>query len=210
MYKSPHHRPGRLISCGALPDHVEPISSLSHPRRVGEGIFVRGSVSKRQDGQKHIWSRLVSSKKDQADQIDEIDQINKTNQIDGTDQPDQMNEINQTNQLNLQPSWYAPRTKLRHEKLVRDRLTSQGIEPLLPTVKRLSQWKDRRKEVEAPLFSCHCFVRFAPSVKDSVLKVTGESGNLGVVCPLVSRSIGLLPYCRFGAIVQSYIGNIWR
>ena len=46
--------------------------------------------------------------------------------------------------------WYAVRTRSRHEKLVRDQLEKQGIEPLLPTVKRLSQWKDRKKEIEVP------------------------------------------------------------
>jgi len=69
--------------------------------------------------------------------------------------------------------WYALRTKSRHEKLVRDRLVSQGIEPLLPIVKRLSQWKDRKKEVEVPLFSGYCFVRFAQQDKLPVQTVSG-------------------------------------
>jgi len=69
--------------------------------------------------------------------------------------------------------WYAVRTRSRHEKLVRDQLDKQGIEPLLPTVKRLSQWKDRRKEIEVPLFSGYCFVRFAQREKGPVQKVTG-------------------------------------
>jgi len=69
--------------------------------------------------------------------------------------------------------WYALRTKSRHEKLVRDRLASQGIEPLLPTVKRLSQWRDRKKEVEVPLFSGYCFVRFAQQDKLPVQTVLG-------------------------------------
>jgi len=42
--------------------------------------------------------------------------------------------------------WYAIRTRARHEKQVRDRLESQGIEQLLPTVIKLSQWKDRKKK----------------------------------------------------------------
>ena len=57
--------------------------------------------------------------------------------------------------------WYALRTKSRHEKQVRDRLESQGIEQLLPTVIKLSQWKDRTKKIEVPLFSCYCFAQFA-------------------------------------------------
>lgn len=69
--------------------------------------------------------------------------------------------------------WYALRTKSRHEKLVRDQLGKQGIEPLLPTVKRLSQWKDRKKEIEVPLFSGYCFVRFSQQEKMPVQKVTG-------------------------------------
>ena len=69
--------------------------------------------------------------------------------------------------------WYALRTKSRHEKLVRDRLEKQGIEPLLPTVKRLSQWKDRKKEIEVPLFSGYCFVRFGLQQKLPVLKTIG-------------------------------------
>lgn len=69
--------------------------------------------------------------------------------------------------------WYALRTKSRHEKLVRDRLDKQGIEPLLPTVKRLSQWKDRKKEVEVPLFSGYCFVRFSQQEKLPVQQVAG-------------------------------------
>jgi len=80
--------------------------------------------------------------------------------------------MNQTNQTNS-PHWYALRTKSRHEKLVRDQLDKQGIEPLLPTVKRLSQWKDRRKEIEVPLFSGYCFVRFGQEEKLPVQKVAG-------------------------------------
>ncbi|TAL09546.1 MAG: antitermination protein NusG, partial [Nitrospirae bacterium] len=57
------------------------------------------------------------------------------------------------------PRWYAVRTRSRHEKLVRDRLAALGLEHLLPTVHRLSQWKDRKKEVEVPLFSGYCFAR---------------------------------------------------
>ncbi|HEX7767134.1 MAG TPA: UpxY family transcription antiterminator [Nitrospira sp.] len=72
-----------------------------------------------------------------------------------------------------QPQWYALRTRSRHEKLVRDQLEKQGIQPLLPTVKRLSQWKDRKKEIEVPLFSGYCFVRFSQQDKLPVQKVSG-------------------------------------
>ena len=75
--------------------------------------------------------------------------------------------------------WYALRTRSRHEKLVSDQLAQQGIEPLLPTVKRLNQWKDRKKEVEVPLFSGYCFVRFTSDQKLPVLKTVGVVDIVG-------------------------------
>ncbi|MDH4328929.1 MAG: UpxY family transcription antiterminator [Nitrospira sp.] len=81
--------------------------------------------------------------------------------------------MDQTDQTDKFPRWYALRTRSRHEKLVRDQLDKQGIEPLLPTVKRLSQWKDRKKEIETPLFSGYCFVRFGQQEKLPVQQVSG-------------------------------------
>jgi transcription antitermination factor NusG len=101
----------------------------------------------------------------------------------GEFQMNQTNQIDQTNQTNV-PRWYVLRTRSRHEKIVRDQLANQGIEPLLPTVKRLSQWKDRKKEVEVPLFSGYCFVRFAAEQKLPVLKTIGVVDIVGAShCP---------------------------
>jgi transcription termination/antitermination protein NusG len=86
-----------------------------------------------------------------------------------------MNQTEQTDGLR----WYALRTRSRHEKVVRDQLANQGIEPLLPTVKRLSQWKDRKKEIEVPLFSGYCFVRFGSKQKLPVLKTVGVVDIVG-------------------------------
>lgn len=75
--------------------------------------------------------------------------------------------------------WFAIRTRSRHEKLVRDRLAAQGIEHLLPTVMRLSQWKDRKKEIEVPLFSGYCFARFRWPDRLAVQTVSGVVGLVG-------------------------------
>lgn len=75
--------------------------------------------------------------------------------------------------LTEQPCWYALRTRSRHEKLVRDRLVGQGVEPLLPTVLRLSQWKDRKKKIEVPLFTGYCFARFAREDRLAVQRTVG-------------------------------------
>jgi transcription antitermination factor NusG len=57
--------------------------------------------------------------------------------------------------------------------LVRDRLAGLKIEQLLPTVTRRSQWKDRKKAIEAPLFPGYCFAQFSWQDRLSVLEVQG-------------------------------------
>lgn len=57
-------------------------------------------------------------------------------------------------------NWYALWTRSRHERVVRDQLNKKGIEAFLPTIVRWSRWKDRRKQVEWPLFPGYCFARF--------------------------------------------------
>jgi len=69
--------------------------------------------------------------------------------------------------------WYAIRTRSRHEKQVRDRLSAQGIMQLLPTIMRLSRWKDRKKEIEVPLFPGYCFARFSWQDRLPIQKVPG-------------------------------------
>ena len=77
------------------------------------------------------------------------------------------------------PRWYALRTRSRHEKQVRDRLVAQGFEQLLPTVTRLSQWKDRKKEIEVPLFSGYCFAHFPWADRLAIQTVSGVVGIVG-------------------------------
>jgi transcription antitermination factor NusG len=57
--------------------------------------------------------------------------------------------------------WFALQTRSRHEKLVNSELRRQSIETFFPTLRRMSQWKDRKKSVEFPLFSGYCFARFS-------------------------------------------------
>jgi len=55
----------------------------------------------------------------------------------------------------------------------------QGVEPLLPLVRRLNQWKDRKKEVDVPLFPGYCFARFGWDMNLSVLKASGVVRIIG-------------------------------
>ena len=62
------------------------------------------------------------------------------------------------------PHWYAFVTRPRHEKRVKLHLDGRGIESYLPLQKTVRQWKDRKKKVEIPLFSCYIFA-FLPYTK---------------------------------------------
>ena len=116
------------------------------------------------------------------------------------------------------PRWYAVRTRSRHEKLVRDRLAGLSIEHLLPTVFRLNQWKDRKKEIEVPLFSGYCFARFPWADRLAVQTVSGVVGIVGggaLPTPIPDEEIEALkslmaselpydahPYLREGMVVE--------
>jgi transcriptional antiterminator NusG len=70
-------------------------------------------------------------------------------------------------------SWFAVRTRARAEKSVNDQLIRKGIPTFLPITTRWSRWKDRKKEIEWPLFPGYCFARFDPAVSLSVLTCVG-------------------------------------
>jgi transcription termination/antitermination protein NusG len=69
--------------------------------------------------------------------------------------------------------WYACYTRARAEKRVERLLQERGFETFLPLIPRMSQWKDRRKRVEWPLFPSYVFGRFALDDTYRVLSVPG-------------------------------------
>jgi transcription antitermination factor NusG len=69
--------------------------------------------------------------------------------------------------------WYACYTRSRHEKIVDRQLRERGYGSFLPLVPRESQWKDRRKTVEWPLFPSYVFGRFPLSEAHNVLSIPG-------------------------------------
>jgi len=81
-----------------------------------------------------------------------------------------------------QPSWYAVRTRPRHEKKVASELQEKGVTIYLPLLPQVRRWSDRRKIIQVPLFSCYAFVH---SVLDLPLRLVlyGISGALGFVGP---------------------------
>lgn len=69
--------------------------------------------------------------------------------------------------------WYAVYTRSRHEKKVAGGLKDKDIEVFLPLRSVINRWKDRRKEVQLPLFSGYVFVRILPEQKIPVLQTAG-------------------------------------
>ena len=97
--------------------------------------------------------------------------------------------------------WYAIYVKSRHEFVVQDQLFKKEIETFLPAVTRLRQWKDRKKQINFPLFPGYLFVNIQPSPEQilSVLKTKGvinfvsaEPGYPTAVPPEEINSLKLL------------------
>jgi transcription termination/antitermination protein NusG len=69
--------------------------------------------------------------------------------------------------------WYAIWTRSRHEQVVREQLSRKGLDAFLPTITKWSRWKDRKKQIDWPLFPGYCFVRLAADDRLPVLTCTG-------------------------------------
>ena len=69
--------------------------------------------------------------------------------------------------------WFAVWTRSRHEQVVREQLARKGMDAFLPTITKWSRWKDRKKQIDWPLFPGYCFARFAPNDRLAVLKSSG-------------------------------------
>ena len=81
-----------------------------------------------------------------------------------------------------QEQWFAVHTNSRHEKVVAQEATEQGITTFLPLVKQVRQWSDRRKVIESPLFTCYVFVKILPEHQQrlKVLQINGVLRFIGL------------------------------
>ena len=70
-------------------------------------------------------------------------------------------------------NWYAVYTRPRHEKKVYEVLIEKEIEVFLPMIKKVSQWKDRKKKIDVPLFNGYLFVYFDYKYRFDVLQTKG-------------------------------------
>src|SRR5579864_9839500 len=69
--------------------------------------------------------------------------------------------------------WFVLRTHPRHEKCVAERARGRQVESFLPLYRSVRYWKDRRKELELPLFPGYVFVHMALRDRLQVLQLPG-------------------------------------
>jgi transcription antitermination factor NusG len=98
------------------------------------------------------------------------------------------------------------------------------VEHFLPTMRRLSQWTDRKKEIRVPLFAGYCFARFSTADRVSVLqsqgvvRVVGRAGRPEAIPDeeidslriLISNSSNFVcyPYLKEGMCVEVINGPL--
>jgi transcription antitermination factor NusG len=75
--------------------------------------------------------------------------------------------------------WYAAYTSANHEKRVAEQLMLRSVEHFLPLYESVRRWKDRRVELELPLFPGYVFVRMALRDRLRVLQVPGVAKLVG-------------------------------
>lgn len=70
-------------------------------------------------------------------------------------------------------SWYAVRTRPRHEKRALEGLEARGFESYLPNYQVRRRWSDRIVNTVLPLFPGYVFCRFDPLKKVPVVSTPG-------------------------------------
>ena len=69
--------------------------------------------------------------------------------------------------------WFAIYTKPRWEKKVHSKLLLKGVDSWCPVQKKESQWSDRKKIIDDPLFKSYVFVHIEEAEKIKVLTTDG-------------------------------------
>ena len=70
-----------------------------------------------------------------------------------------------------EPRWYAVYTCANHEKRVAAELGARDVEHFLPLYSSMRRWKDRRVQLQLPLFPGYVFVRLALRDRQRVVQI---------------------------------------
>ncbi len=79
----------------------------------------------------------------------------------------------------LNPHWYAAHTCANHENRVSEQLAAREVEYFLPVYRSVRRWRDRRVELELPLFPGYVFVRLALRDRLRVLQIPSVARLVG-------------------------------
>jgi transcription antitermination factor NusG len=105
------------------------------------------------------------------------------------------------------PPWYVAYTCPRHEKRVAQQLSERGIPSFLPLYRSIRRWKDRRKELELPLFPGYCFVQTEIEQRVRLLQLPGVVNFVmfqGKPAPVSGREMESLCRSLQGAPVRPH------
>ena len=70
-------------------------------------------------------------------------------------------------------NWYVVYTKPKWEKKVAERLSEIGITTYCPLITKLSQWSDRKKKIQVPLFNSYIFVQIDEKNRNVIFDIPG-------------------------------------
>lgn len=112
------------------------------------------------------------------------------------------------NRASSHTRWYAAYTYPRHEKTVMKQLESKSIEVFLPVFLTENRWKDRRVQIQNPLFPGYVFTRIDLSDRNRVLAIPGVIRILsfnGLPAPIDDSEIEAVRFCmERGAAMEPY------
>jgi transcription antitermination factor NusG len=77
----------------------------------------------------------------------------------------------QTQMAMVEPRWYAAYTCANHEKRVAAELGAREVEHFLPLYSSVRRWKDRRVQLDLPLFDGYVFARLALRDRQRVVQI---------------------------------------
>jgi transcription antitermination factor NusG len=100
--------------------------------------------------------------------------------------------------------WYALYTSSRHEKVVAKQLEDRKIETFLPLYRTWHRWKDRKKQLDLPLFPGYVFVQMNSGNRADLLRVPGAAylvSFLGKPAPVADAEIDILRRGLIGSSV---------
>jgi transcriptional antiterminator RfaH len=70
-------------------------------------------------------------------------------------------------------NWYVVYTKPKWEKKVAERLNEIGVVAYCPLITKESQWSDRKKKIEVPLFNSYIFIQVKEKERNTIFEIPG-------------------------------------